>query len=142
MPDGLVGRIPRAATRPVPARGPRRRCRLCDRRLGTGNINYVGQTTRSVHQRVCREHARATANEIEKSNVNDDSPHRPMYQYIASHFQNLPPGTEQRDAFRQVIEVIFLPTGHIENKDDLRSWEVFWQFFLRYRRFFWGWSQR
>ena len=92
MPDGLVGRIPRAATRPVPARGPRRRCRLCDRRLGPGNINYVGQTTRSVVQRVYREHARATANEIEKSNVNDDSPHRPMYQ-LPIHCQSLPKST-------------------------------------------------
>ena len=119
------------------------RCRLCDRRLGPGNINYVGQSNRSVHQRVCGEHARAAATQVNQGScVTKDAPGRPMYQHVTDHFQNLPPSTEQRDAFRQVMDVILLPTGRIENKDDLRPWEIFWQFFFHCREFFWGWSKR
>ena len=73
--------------------------------------------------------------------MTEDAPSRPMYQHAAQHFQNLPPGTEQRDVFRQVMDVILLPTGNIESKDDLRPWEVFWQFFFHCRNFFSGWSK-
>ena len=120
------------------------RCRLCDRRLGPGNINYVGQTIRSVHQRVCIEHAGATANAINGSHSGDAS-HRPMYQHVAQHIQRrflFSWTANPRDAFRQVMDVILLPIGPIESEDDLRSWEVFWQFFFHCREFFWGWSKR
>ncbi|EFX63462.1 hypothetical protein DAPPUDRAFT_307410 [Daphnia pulex] len=115
------------------------RCRKCDRRLGPGNINYVGQTIRSVHARVCGEHARSVASTINKG-LSEDESRRPMYEHAANHFRyDLPENTQPRDAFRQVMEVILLPIG---DAGDLRSWESFWQFFLHCRKYFWGWSQR
>ena len=50
------------------------RCRLCDLRAGPCNINYVGLTKRSAHQRVCGEHARAARDLInEGANAGEDS---------------------------------------------------------------------
>ena len=129
------------------------RCRLCPPpgpfEITPSNVNYVGQSkpgihgTRSVHDRVCAEHARSVENGID--DFNEDLPvdrHRPMYAHATEHFleEDLPQGTQPRDAFRQVMDVILLPIGPIESKEDLRSWELFWQFFFQCREFFWGWS--
>jgi hypothetical protein len=131
------------------------RCRDCDRKLGPCNISYVGQTTRSVHARVCGEHAREVASTIERINearcattpptttttttpTTPTTRRRPMYQHAANHFfDDLPENTQARDVFRLVMDVIILPTG----SGDLHSWECFWQFFCRCRTFFFGWSE-
>ncbi|KAK4015683.1 hypothetical protein OUZ56_030657 [Daphnia magna] len=118
------------------------RCRLCDRRLGPGNISYVGQTTRSVHARVCLEHARSVANAINDEVYDSgEASRRPMCEHAANHYQNNdgPRDTQPRNVFREVMDVILLPTG---GQDDLRSWECFWQFFLHCRKYYWGWSKR
>jgi hypothetical protein len=117
------------------------RCRLCDRRLGPYNINYVGQSERSAHKRVCDEHS-GTVEKLINNEPNDteDQPPRTMYNHVVQHFRNdLPRDSLPRDAFRLMMEVILLPIG---SDVDLRSWECFWQFFCHCRKFFWGWSQR
>lgn len=116
------------------------RCRLCDRRNGPGNISYVGMTNRSVHNRLCNEHSKSVADSIDKR-ANEEDSHRPMYKHAVEHYDkgDVPSGTEPKDVFRQVMDVILLP---ISSDDDLRSWECFWQFFFHCREFFWGWSQR
>ncbi len=109
------------------------RCQICQRgsTMANGNINYVGQTKRSLHQRVCKEHARSIANIKGKQ--------RPMYEHAQEHLKKLP-WVPPQNAFQQVMEVIILPING--GPDDLRSWECFWQFFFHCRTFFWGWSQR
>lgn len=115
------------------------RCRhIGCRRNGPGNISYVGQSSRSVHQRVCNEHARSVVDVIENQGDRNDSL-RPMYDHVARHLRDLPSHTEPRNVFSQSMDVIILPTG---SSGDLRSMECFWQFFLHARRFFMGWSQR
>ena len=114
------------------------RCRICDHRFGQGNISYVGRTNRSVHDRVCNEHARSVAYSINDGpNLAKDAPYRPMYQHAAEHLDDLPSSTEPWEVFRLVMDVILLPTGSIIDDDDLESWECFWQFFFQCRQFFW-----
>ena len=107
--------------------------------IGPGHVNYVDQTTRSVHEQLCRE--QATENEIANEQLVD----RPVYEHAVYHIKNndLPPVTELQDAFRRVMDVILLPTGpiNISDDDDLRSWKLFWQFFFRCRRIYFGWNQ-
>ena len=121
------------------------RCWIC-----SSNVKYVGQSehaekgTSSIHKRVCTGHAWYAKKAIDNFNkslpVNSS---RPMYVHATEHFiqEDLPQGTQPHDAFRQTMDVILLPIGPIESKNDLRSWEVFWQFFLHCRKFFGGWSQ-
>jgi hypothetical protein len=125
------------------------RCRLCDQNdpyeINPGNnryINYAGQTGQSgLHTRVCNGHGGCIKRRIDNEGVTEDQQYRPMYEHAANHFRNneLPQGTQPRDAFREVMEVILLP---ISNDGDLSSWERFWQFFCHCRTSFWGWSQR
>lgn len=62
---------------------------------------------------------------------------RSMYEHIAQHYRNghLPRDISKRDVFRQVMDVVVLPTS---GNGDLRSWELFWQFFFGCREFFCG----
>ncbi|KAI9550557.1 hypothetical protein GHT06_005059 [Daphnia sinensis] len=124
------------------------RCRLC-----RSKISYVGLTTRSVHDRVCGEHARSVANAITNNLYGGRAaPSRPMCEHAAYHYHNgdVPPGTQPRNVFRELMDVIILPIGPPPKKDEeakkkkrvLRSWECFWQFFLHCRKFFWGWSHQ
>ena len=130
-------------------------CRLCDRQLGNpvingflsrldlidpskiglGNINCVGQTTRSIRLRLRREQAGPVANTI-----NEEAAIQPTHEHATEHLQkgDLPPGKQPRDAFRLMMDVIILLTVG----EDLRSWECFWQFFCHCRRIVWGWNQR
>ncbi|XP_046443533.1 uncharacterized protein LOC124193654 [Daphnia pulex] len=113
------------------------RCRKCDRRLGPCNINYVGQTTLSLRERV-DQHACAAARTF-INGITENTPFRPMYEHAADRsLHDLPPGILPRQVFGEVMEVILLPTG----SGDLRSWECFWQFFCHCRTFFYGWSHQ
>ena len=115
------------------------RCRICDssKDINLGNIKYVGQTKKKLHIRVCKGHTQGPKSEKKKE--------QPMYKHAIKHINN---NTIFKDnCFRDSMEVIILPLGDKSLLSDdtfLRSWECFWQFFLRSRENIKaeGWNQR
>ena len=118
------------------------RCRICDPQSdGSRDVKYVGQTTQTLHDRVCNQHAGSVPKYTDKK-LSKSAPNRPMYEHAAQHFKkkHLPRDSTPRDAFSLTMDVILLP---VTDDSDLRSWECFWQFFLNARTNVIGsWSQR
>ncbi len=105
------------------------RCKRCSSDAITFNISYVGQVSQgkkagsnTVHKKVCTNHQAAVWR----------NPWKPMYSHVKGH----------SSAFRDTMEVIYLPTGDIVNQIHLNSWECFWQFFCRARECRGGWCEK
>ncbi len=107
-------------------------CVQCVRENTRNHEFYVGLTRRTVHQRVCTEHARGVAN----ANSTGRTTTRHMYQHSAQHHGG--------SAFNHVFCVLTLPNVQTTNNgnQNLRKWEMFWQFLLHALEFRGGLGHR
>ena len=119
------------------------RCRLCPHFPDNcpSRIKYVGQTTTSVHDRVCLKYRSALKSMIEEGDFESD---QLMCNHVGDHLKkgHILLDAKKRDVLRVMMDLVLLPTSTINNKTQLRSWELFWQFFCHARVCFGGWSKQ
>ena len=96
------------------------RFRLCDCWLGPGNINYVRQTIRPVHKRLCR----AVENEINKelSNVLGVARRVTGQEIVESSYEKKEGYLEQIDTFCLFNELCWMCCCH--ESDKTRLWNI------------------
>lgn len=121
------------------------RCRLCPDRSGYANVTYVGKNevngnkSYCLHNRICIARRSDTVQQIANRDLERN---RPLIEHIATHYGSGQAGRSPNEAFRNAAEVIILPSDTMDTDQQVRNWELFWQWFLHARRNRGGFSQR
>jgi hypothetical protein len=109
------------------------RCHLCRRGdTSPGSISdicYVGQTKRSVHERVCEQHGR-NVQKVVDGEASEVEPN--LYNHICMHIKKGQVRPREANIFRRAFDVFILPSGSEQPSDgNIRYWEIFWQWTFR-----------